>query len=172
MKSGEIASALGVTPDTIKNWAKHPTLEQFFSAGAKGEDGNFQRTFTEADVLVLSTIHYLRTNGTSDWEQIARRLEGGERHQEFPQNAIAADPRTVPIQQAEQSARAMATLAERDAAMQRVRELETEVDRLRAERETDRSRYEAEAGKLHDQIARLNREIGRLEGRIESLDKD
>jgi DNA-binding transcriptional MerR regulator len=185
MKSGELAAALGITPDTVKNWAKHPALEKFFSEGAKGEDGSFQRTFNESDVLVIATIHHLRTSGTTEWDEIAQHIEDGVRYQEFPQNAIAADPRTIPIQQAEQSAKAAATLAERDAALRRVNELELhivsletqhrdEIERLRAEskEESDKIRreYEDRVDKLHQEVRQLLREIGRLEGRLETRD--
>ena len=187
MKSGELAAALGVTPDTVKNWAKHPVLEKFFSEGAKGEDGSFQRTFNESDVLVISTIHHLRTGGTTDWEEIAQRIEDGVRHQEFPQNAIAADPRTIPIQQAEQSAKAAATVAERDAALKRVNDLELqivtiesqhrqEIEQLRAETKEEvdgiRREYEEKMEKLYQEVRQLLREIGRLEGRLETRDSN
>jgi len=185
MKTGEIASILSVTRDTINNWVKNPALEEFFSALARGEAGNAHRFFSESDVLVLNTIHHLRRRGTRDWEAIAEYLDSGERFQEFPQNAISTDPRTIPLPQAEQSVKAAATLAERDAALNRVQELEyqldtmeqrhiDEVEKLRIEtrEEVRRSRqeYEQKIDGLQREVRQLLREIGRLEGRIEERD--
>ncbi|HEX2621949.1 MAG TPA: MerR family transcriptional regulator [Phototrophicaceae bacterium] len=157
MKTGEAAKILGVDAITVRRWIERDELKMFFSAGARGEHGAAQRLLTESDLLVLNTIRALRTNGNMEWGGVVVYLNTGQRDQEFPQNAIAVDPRTVPLPQAEQSARAMATLAERDAALRRVAELETRL--AKAEHKTDEQNAE---------IIRLNREIGRLEGLIEA----
>src|SRR5690606_1610950 len=112
MKTGEASSILGIDRSTLHNWINERGLRQFFSPSATGADGSAHRTLTEADVLVLNTIRAARAQNMS-WEEIAERLNSGHREQEFPLNAISADRRTIPLQQAEQSARAMATLAER-----------------------------------------------------------
>jgi peptidoglycan hydrolase CwlO-like protein len=55
----------------------------------------------------------------------------------------------------------MATMAERDAAMRRVQELESQLSKV----ETKNAEQNAE-------IIRLNREIGKLEGLLEALRND
>lgn len=172
MKTGEAAKLLDVATNTVKNWIDNPSVSNLFSLGARGEHGGAQRVLTESDILILNTIRHLRNiDGLMDWDEIAERLNDGEREQEFPQNAISGDPRTIPLPQAEQSAKAMATMAERDAALKRVSELEREIIRIRDEREKDRERYETQIRDLNELIAKLNREIGRLEGRFEARDR-
>lgn len=187
MKTGELADALGVSDETIRNWTNHELLSEFFSPEARGDAGISQRRFSEDDVLVATTIAHLRNReGITDWQEIANYLTTGKREQEFPANAISFDNRTIAVTQAEQSARAAATLAERDAALKRVDELEEqirhlqdahrqEIDRLREEAKQLRQEHRGEVEGLHDkyqekiqylsdQIAKLNRQIGRLEG--------
>lgn len=170
MKTGELSKILSVDRDTLVNWIKNPILSRFFSMGARGEHGSAHRIFDDADVLVLNTIRALRTSGTTDWIDLARYLDSGQREQEFPKNAISLDPRTIPLQQAEQSAKAMATLAERDAAFKRVNELELRIHDLETKVvQVEKERDEVKERLLRE-IAELNRQIGRLEGRLESKD--
>lgn len=179
MKTGEAAKLLGVDTSTIRNWIHHPLLTRFFSESAKNEHGGAQRLLTDADVLVLNTIRSQRVDGVDDWRAISVFLESGQRNQEFPQNAITVDPRTIPLPQAEQSARAMATLAERDGALARIEELTTEVQTLKQriaevekERDTVKENLLREMAELNQQrmreIAELSRQIGRLEGLLEA----
>lgn len=163
MKSGELATLLQVTTETIRQWIINPQFEQFFSPGAKAEHGGVHRIFNQDDVLVLNTIRHLRTNGVTDWYEIAQRLEQGERHQKFPPNAISGDPRTVPYEQADMGAKAAATLAERNAALLRVKELENEVTRLRGELDTERKNHMATIERLLREMSDLRHTIGRLE---------
>jgi DNA-binding transcriptional MerR regulator len=172
MKTGEAAKLLGIDVGTVRNWIDHPAISPYFSQSAKGEHGGTQRLLTESDILTLNTIRSLRSENVSDWYEIAEYLESGKREQEFPTNAISADPRTIPLQQAEQSARAMATVAERDAALARVneltvkvRDLEKELDDAKQERDTIKEQFLRE-------IANLNRQIGRLEGLLEAAKED
>jgi len=187
MKTGEASKILGVDARTIKNWIDNPSLRKFFSPSAKGEHGSTHRLFTESDILVLNTIRMKRSEGESDWDVIANYLEEGSREQEFPANAISVDTRTIPMPQAEQSAKAMATMAERDAALKRVQELEVEVERLRSIYEDQirqiREQHKAEVEQLRGEntsireqllreISKLNREIGRLEGQMQLKQDD
>ena len=151
----------------MRNWIDRPELSAYFSPGALGKHGGTQRILTESDILVLNTIRTFRSSGTHSWTDIARKLDGGERTQEFASNAISADPRTIPVTQAEQSARAMATVAERDAALVRVDELENKVIELEMKiTQAETERDEMKEGLLRE-IAELNREVGRLQGRLE-----
>ncbi len=164
MKTGEASNILGVATNTLKNWIENPLVSHFFSPSAKGEHGAPQRLFTESDILLLNTIRQLRTSGVDSWDAIAAYLDSGKRDQEFPQNAVSVDSRTIPLPQAEQSAKAVATLAERDAALRQVEELRTKLTQVEKERDEIRER-------LTQQIIELNRQIGRLEGHLESRDE-
>lgn len=155
MKTGEAAKILGVDRTTIINWIENRGLEQFFSDQANGRDGGTQRTLTESDLLVLNTIRARRAENL-DWPHIARFLETGQRENEVPQNAASTDKRTVPVQQAEMSARALATVAERDQALQRVDELTEQVTALMTQL---KDAHEQEL-KLMREIADLHREAG------------
>ena len=180
MKTGEAAKILGVDRNTIYNWTQNPDLSRFFSPGARMEDGTTQRILTESDLLILNSIRAKRSEGIVEWDEIARILDDGYRAREFPQNAISADPRTVSVPQAEQSAMALGTLRERDTALARIDELNEEVEELKAltqrlqqEKEEAVQRLQEEKAALHEsllrEIADLNKQIGRLEGRLEAL---
>lgn len=174
MKTGESAKLLGIDVGTVRNWIDHELMVDFFSPGARGEHGGTQRVLNESDILTLNTIRHLRASSITDWNDIFDYLQTGKREQEFPQNAISADPRTIPIPQAEQSARAMATLAERDAALQQVEDLRARVQELEQEKEELRERLSKEKEEIKETLMReimeLMLKIGRLEGRLESRD--
>lgn len=167
MKTGEIAKIIGVDRKTIRNWIDDYGLQDFFSPSARGEDGQVQRTLTEADVLVLNTIRSLKANGIHNWNAIRTHLEAGHRETEFPLNAIAVDTRTITVEQAQQSARALATMAERDAALKRVSELEAEIEELRAANAALENEKDDIKEKLMREIMDLHRAIGKLEGKLE-----
>lgn len=178
MKTGEAAKILGVDRTTIINWIEHRGLEHFFSNSAAGRDGGTQRTLTESDLVVLNTIRALRSVN-SDWREIARLLESGQRETEVPQNAASTDTRTVPVQQAEQSARAMATLAERDAALAQVNDLRAEVHELQAQLAREMAEKSAMKEELLREMAEVResllRELGDLQrnaGSAERLEND
>jgi DNA-binding transcriptional MerR regulator len=171
MKTGEAAKLLDIVPNTLKNWIENPAVTLFFSAGAKGQHGGAQRILSESDILTLNTIRRLRNiDNVSDWEAIAAFLETGNREQEFPVNAINVDTRMIPIPHAEVSAKYMATIAERNYALNRVKELEAEFTLIRAEHEEklekERSDRREEVDELQEKIAQLNREIGGLEATV------
>lgn len=156
MKTGKIAKSMGVDVKTIANWVVHPALQSFFSSGASKTE-QAQRDFNESDLLVLNTIRAQRARNT-DWLEIARILESGEREVELPPEAMLVET-TAPIAQ---YGRIIALVSERDSAM-------NEVERLR---EINKEK-DAAIDKLQSQIQQLNREIGKLEGKIEFLqDKD
>lgn len=71
-KSGEIARALNVNPNTIRSWAD--TYGEFLSNRATAA----KRTYTPDDFLVLSTIAELRKSGLS-FDAIRDALRNGQR---------------------------------------------------------------------------------------------
>jgi len=193
MKTGEAAKIMGVDRSTLLDWINIRGLDRFFSTGARGTDGSMHRILNDADLLVLNTIRGCRSQNM-DWEEIEAHLETGEREQSFPQNAISVDPRTIPLPQAEASARALATMRERDAALARVDELSGEIEELRStvermqqEKEAllQRTQQEKEAAvqklqsekdavrkTLFREMADLYKQIGRLEGELASYRKN
>lgn len=184
MKIGEIAQKLGIDKGTVYNWTDRDEFVDLFTPEARKAAGNSHRVYSDADVAVLTTIHALRNQeGINDWGEIEQVLRSGQRITDIPVNRIASDPRVVSVSQAEQSARAAATLAERDAALARVQELEDQLDGIRDGHREEIERLKIEykealnderdrADKLHDQISKLNREIGRLEGELARLRSD
>jgi DNA-binding transcriptional MerR regulator len=178
VKTGEAAMAMGIDVGTVRNWIDNQHLSAFFSDGAKGVAGNPHRVLNESDVLVLNTIRHLRATAMTEWGDIAQKLESGFRVQEFPQNAISTDLRTIPIPQAEQAAKYLATVAERDAALAKVGELEEYVNQLRqqiAQKETDIRELQEQRlrdqRELQEQRMKDQRDIGRLQMQVEMLQK-
>lgn len=172
MKTGEAAKRLGVDPKTIRTWLDQPELIPFLSPGARGIDVT-QRVINDDEFDVLATVYVLRyREGTSSWDDIADQLEAGRREELRPLDGITAQTETVSRPYAEQSARAAATLAERDAALARVQEMEALVQRMlheAAEREASiRAEYEERIEKLYERIGDLRQQIGRLEERANS----
>jgi len=166
MKTGEAAKIMGVDRSTLLDWINIRGLTRFFSASAAGNDGNMQRVLTESDLLVLNTIRACRSKNMN-WDDIEIVLDNGERERSFPQNAISGDPRTIPLVQAEVSAKALGTMVERDAAFARVEELTEEVRNLSVKlSESEKARYE-DREKLLREIGELRHQLGRLEGQLE-----
>lgn len=160
MRTGEAGNILGVDGRTVKNWIDHPALSRFFSITARGEHGGTHRILTDSDLVILNTVRHLRHLEKKEWEDIAKALDDGLRESDIPQNAASIDTRTVPLQQAEQSAKAMATLAERDAALARVQQLESQMEKLQDKNDA-----------LMRELQEMNRQIGKLEGLLEAYQK-
>ncbi len=164
MRSGELAKLLGVADQTLLNWMKQPEVIHYFSREALGSAGSVQRTYNEEDAIILNSIRELRSNGTSDWQEIAKLLADGFRNLEFPKNALITDTRVIPVPMAEQATQLAQVLQERDSALERASELTQALDDERAGRKKDNEVAQAE-------LRRLEREIGKLEGRIEEMTK-
>jgi len=98
MKIGETATLLGVSDNTVRNWVSE--FEDFFSPNARKERGR-QRTFTEADVLVLATIATLR-NDALEFSEIQKRLNAGFRVEHPGVANFGVDTRMVPTAAVEQ----------------------------------------------------------------------
>lgn len=162
MRSGELAKILGVADQTLLNWMKQPEVNPYFSREALGAAGSVQRIYTEEDAVILNTIRELRSNGTTDWREIGKMLADGFRKQEFPKNALITDTRVIPVPMAEQATQLAQILQERDSALERATELAQALDDERAGRKKDNELAQAE-------LRRLEREIGKLEGRLEEM---
>lgn len=162
MRSGELAKLLGVADQTLLNWMKQPEVKMFFSREALGDAGSVQRIYTEEDAIILNSIRELRSNGTNNWQEIAKLLSDGFRNLEFPKNALITDTRVIPVPMAEQATQLAQVVQERDSALERAIELSQELEAERSGRKKDNELAQAE-------LRRLEREIGKLEGRIEEM---
>jgi DNA-binding transcriptional MerR regulator len=156
MKTGKVAKSLGVDQKTITNWTDHLLLRRFFSKEALGEAGQTQRDYTEYDLLILNTIRAERAKN-SDWAEIAEILESGKFDQQLPPTALLVES-SAPIQQ---YGRIMVLTMERDAALKEAEQLK------RASESKD-----ATIDTLQQEIRKLNREIGRLEGKMEMMQEE
>jgi DNA-binding transcriptional MerR regulator len=159
MRSGELAKLLNVSDQTLINWMSRPEIRPFLSDTAAGESGNTQRIYTESDVLVLNTVRTLRAKGIQNWDEIQNKLEEGEREQEFPQNAIVTDNRTIPLPQAKQAAEYAIVVEQLKASQERVNALELLLNESKQEKTV-----------LQEKIYTLLREIGNLEGVVKYLE--
>lgn len=177
MKTGEVASSLGVAVDTIRNWINQPALNRFFSDSATGADGTPQRTYIQDDVRILNTIRDLRARKITDWDAIATRLDNGYRVDELPQNATTTGTRTVPYEQAEQAALTTAIQARLEEAQTLIAELrqqnsekEKKIEELQQEvRALIRDNNNDKVESLQQEVRDLIRKLGRAEALIEIL---
>jgi DNA-binding transcriptional MerR regulator len=159
MRTGEAVKKLGIDKGTFYNWAANDLIRPYLSPGALGEEGTSQRIINDQDLLVLNTIRYMRFDQKNeDWEEIAAFLASGQRIEQFPQGLIASDPRVVSVPHAQQAAELMVARAERDAAIERVEELQQRIQSL-----------EGDKKELLQEVRELYKQVGKLEGVIEML---
>lgn len=154
MRSGEVAKLLGVDSSTIRRY----TLEygRFLSKKAGAV-----RTYTADDYAVIATIRTLYQDGYSGREIVAK-LDDGFRVDTKDMSVVGLlDSRVIPVTVAEQMVDASG--------------IRSELENLRAERdrlvEAMHSKDE-KIEKLQAEVIRLNRELGKLEGRLSSVDPD
>ena len=183
MKMSKVAKMIGVDRRTIYNWVNHKALEHLFSEAARNE---WDRDLDEHDIFVVNTINHLRQNVTTDWEKIAEKIEEGYQYTDFSIGAVDVDTGKTPLQQ---FTRALAIAHERDVALQKLEEVqkqlqemegryEARLDHLREQYEakveeerrrakedveTERKRSMQEMERLLREIADLRYQIGRLE---------
>lgn len=171
MKTGKVAKAFGIDRKTVSNWTDMPQLSKFFSPEAQGIDRT-QRDYLEPDLLVINTIRALRNKGI-DWDDIAVILDSGERERELPASAMLVET-TAPIAQYGRIVELQTSL---EAAEEQVEMLQEEVERLRSElqrrvdtvREDERRTAREREQQLLDEIIKLNRQMARLEVRMEMM---
>lgn len=159
MRTGELSRRLGVARSTINLWSKREELQEFFSDDAKGLK-SLHPNYLEDDVLVITTIHHLRTaEGMDNWEEIAEYLRSGKRFERFQRVQFGKDSTVVPVEVAEQSVKAMETMKERDAALALVKDLESKLEAVEAKLEQERQKYTEEIMELREQIGYLKGQL-------------
>lgn len=158
MKTGEVAKMMGLNPKTITNWTDQVDLAVFFSSGARSQDeSSSQRDYSTDDVLLINTIRLHKTRQNT-WRDVANILATGHREMEMPPSATLVKA----ISPADQLAAMIVIKAERDTALAQLQDAQFEIDRLRKEIKEQQAIDSAE-------IIRLNREIARLELKLEML---
>jgi DNA-binding transcriptional MerR regulator len=189
MKTGKVAKAFGIDRKTVTNWTDMPQLVKFFSPEAQGIDRT-QRDYLEPDLLVINTIRAKR-NQSMDWDDIESFLESGDRERELPASAMLVET-TAPIAQYGRIVELQTAL---EAVEEQIEVYQEEMDRLRQEidkrdrehqlrvdqvREEERQKARLQESeerktaqereeKLNKDIIELNRQIARLEVRIEFI---
>ncbi len=149
---------MGLNPKTITNWTDQEDLIVFFSEGAtRNDDTSSQREYSEDDVLVINTIRVNKTRQNT-WKDVAKLLATGHREADFPITATL----TKTISPADQVAAMMLIKAERDTALAQLQDATFEIERLRKELKQEREQS-------NKSIIELNRQIARLELRLEIL---
>ncbi len=163
MKTGQVARDMLKDQQTIVAWSEADEFRAWFSEKARGLQG--QRDFNDTEYDIINTIRDLR-NQNKTYRDIAIEIEGGYRSTETPPGLATRQtvmPATVYANQ-------VALSRENEQLRQHIVELEAskaaEITRLNQELQTTverlmNARNEAERG--------LNREIGRLENKVEML---
>ena len=184
MKMSKVAKMIGVDRRTIYNWVTHESLSHLFSEGARNEG---DRELDEQDIFVINTINHLRQNVTTDWEEIAEKIEEGYQVTDLSIGATDVDTGKTPLQQ---FTRALAIAQERDAALKQLEEVRRELSEIetRHEQKLDEVRqyYEEKLGEeqerrreeverlmrvASEREGRLQRELGKLEAMLEMLQR-
>lgn len=183
MKMSKVAKMIGVDRRTIFNWVTNENLEHLFSQGARNEG---DRELDEQDIFVINTINHLRQHITTDWKEIAEKIESGYQVTDLSIGAVDVDTGKTPLQQ---FTRTLAIAQERDMALQQLEEARNELAQMKErnqermeqlrdqyEKKLDRERQRAKEDlenerqqgreqieKLFREIAELRYEIGKLE---------
>ena len=178
MKPGKVAKAFGLDRKTVTNWTDMPQFQKFFTSEALGIDRT-QRDYLEPDLWVINTIRVMR-NKSMDWDEIEIALIDGDRERELPPSAMLVET-TAPIAQYGRIIELQTAL---ESAEEQIDELKEEVDKLRSEAQEKDHKYQERVDsvrteereiarnreqELTDQLIQLNRQIARLELRIEIM---
>jgi DNA-binding transcriptional MerR regulator len=165
MKTGKVARALKLDPNTVRDWTDQPSVTEYFTGDARSKSANSQRTYHPEDQIVLNTIRILRNvESVKDWDQIAAILKTGRRDMEMPDSFYTVEGPSAVIQYTQ-----LAVIRqERDDAVEEVKRLRHDLDaaRLQAQEREDRlNRLSRE----HE--AELNRSLGELGYQVKMLEK-
>jgi len=168
-KPGDVATALGVSISSIRNWTEQQEFQEFLSDMAKRE-GDFvnakQREYTQQDLYVMNTIAKQKSRFNS-WDDIAESIRQGNVDTELPASAALVQPMTV----AEGFADAIILRQQLQMMEKGLEDAENEIELLRKKldevREEEQEKARVREDKLHNEIVELNRQMARLELRLE-----
>lgn len=152
MKTGQLATRLGVSTSTIRLWCSE--YRHYLSPGAVGSPDRQTRDLDEHDALVLATVADMRGQGLTR-AQIVEALDAGKLIAALPE---APSPAEAEARQNIQ----LVPLPEYQRLADLVRIKESEVERIQEQyNQSLISLQEA-----NDKIATLREEIGMLRGQV------
>ncbi|HLA45638.1 MAG TPA: hypothetical protein VJZ27_19470 [Aggregatilineales bacterium] len=167
MNISDAANWVGIADSTIRKYLKDfGDIDAAFSESAI-PDASKHRRFTNRDVAVIAWIarqyHEHRLTTEAIHEALIRRIESGEPFDEPPHPVEEDQLALIPREQHEEilaaNRRALElALAERDA--------------IRNMLDSERADHKEERGEWQGEVARLNREIGRLAQMVRNLGSD
>jgi DNA-binding transcriptional MerR regulator len=143
----------------VRNYARD--FAEFLSPEAIGIEPNARRRYSERDALILATVADLRANGLTV-EQVSEALHGGRLADKLPEAPTPAET------QARESI-ALIARPEYERALDRVQQLEGELDLLRSERDRAIERWQSDTTDLNTRINVLERELGEARGELTAL---
>ena len=164
MQPHEAARLVGISVNTVRAWTLYD-YKEFFSPTAQGGSGR-KRELNDTDVRVLTYLRDVKRDGLTGDEVIAALRQAQARGFDMlpmPRNTEAIVPTPViPVQAAEN-----ALIGERRALEILREETQTQLAAYRDLVEYERERYELSNKRVHE----LEREVGKLEGRLETLEQ-
>jgi DNA-binding transcriptional MerR regulator len=181
-KPGDVAIAIGVSVSSIRNWSDQPEIQEFLSDLARREGAHInakQREYTQQDLYVLNTIARRKTRYNT-WEDVADFLRDGNLETELPASASLVQPVTA----AENFADAIMLRQQIDMLTKSLADAEEEIHYLRNKlddvREEEQSKaqdrekairdeFQEREERLRQEIINLNRQMARLEIRMEMM---
>jgi DNA-binding transcriptional MerR regulator len=153
--TSHITRILGVSPQTVRNWSQE-FARHLSAAAAPGRGRN--RHFTEDDFRALALVAAMKSRSATN-DEIHVSLAAGQRG-ELPPLPPAPEMQALVMSD---HARAIATLQQqRDSAVADLQHVRAENNQLHGTLQA----ITAQLNAAQDKIDRLNREIGRLEGRL------
>ena len=164
-KSKDVQTLFSVSAETVRKWSEE--FSEYLSPLATPGHGR-HRIFSSDDLHVFALIAELKNKGMT-YADIGGALANGQRG-EIPEGSPERGltlRSALELDYAQRQILALST--ERDELQSEVQSLREENIRLKTQLESSDKQSE-EMGGLRQQIADLNRQIGRLEGKLESID--
>lgn len=165
-KTGWVADYLNTNPETIRRWSKE--FEDYLSPSANPEQGA-TRFYTDEDIEVFALAHQMLIQEHGEYEQVRKALERGERGDPHIITAIVSDAeasREISLLQ-EQLRSLSAKYQQMVEFTEGLKEDMAKANQRAESAEGERDRVKQDLGDAQSEIARLNRELGKLEMLIE-----
>jgi DNA-binding transcriptional MerR regulator len=153
MKTGEVAARIGVARQTVRNWKDEfaEYLSPHLSKSGKGT----VLIYNDHDVRVLATIAHCKDQRFTP-DEIRHVLDDDD-------NLVDIPP--LPSKE-EAAARQRVKLVPLSEVQRAITTLETERDRIIAEREAERKEYQQQLAEANQQIQQLSEQVGLLTGEL------
>jgi DNA-binding transcriptional MerR regulator len=168
--TSDINKLFGISTQTVREWTDDSRFGEFFSQLAKPAAKGQHKRFSQEDMEVIAYIHEQKWKYGKPETDITNELRAGARGV-IPDGGFGSPSEII---------QKMADAEDELQVMQaRMTALQIERDRARAEAEVLRNMLEAEqksrseiTNQLNQTINELNREIGKLQARLEILSED